>query len=125
MPCIQIDLAFFLKLQTALNICIGNPVFSLQRHLEVRRGINLYSFQLRVIFRMLKRPNAVFARVLRMSLHVIVQNLGTVIKVFTHERNKENKFVIRFQERAPYLKHKAHNHNIQLLNELVVLTKYK
>ena len=54
-------------------------------------------------------------------MHVIVQNLGTVIKVFTHERNKENKFVIRFQERTPYFKHKAHNHNIQLLNELVVL----
>ena len=46
MPCVQINLILFLELQTTLNIRIGNPVFSLQRHLEVRRGINLYSLQL-------------------------------------------------------------------------------
>jgi hypothetical protein len=120
MPRVQIDLAFLLKLQTALNICIGNPILCFQSHFEVSRSINLHRLKLREVFRMFKCPNAAITLVLRMRLHIIVQNFGTIIEVFTHKRDKENQFVIRFQESTPYLKYKAHNHNIQLLNEPVV-----
>ena len=95
-PCVQVNLTLFLKLQTTLDVCIGNPIFSFQCHLEVSRSINLYSLQLREIFRMLKRPNATIALVLRVRLHIVIQDLGTIIEVFSHKRDKEDQFVIRF-----------------------------